>query len=359
MTRPEPVLKSRRRNDVETTVVSVGPVRFGDGSYPIVAGPTAVESDEQMHAIAGAVAAAGGAVLRAGTVLPAGSPYGFQGLGEEALWILEHAGKEAGLPTATGVVEPGAVELVAEHVDILEILPGQMQDFALLAAAGRIGRPVILHRGPSATIDEWLMAAEYILAGGNENVILCERGSRGFDPRTSETVEISAVPVVQRLSHLPVVVDPAPAHDAAEIMAPLALAARAVGADGLIVGVHPTPAAARAGNGNQLDLPAFDRLMERLGIPSLRDEIDRIDRRLLELVAARLCHATEIGVIKARRRMPLRSPDREVELLDEVRSDARSLSLDPEFAVALMELILDHSRAEQRRAVGMPEDGAA
>ncbi len=356
----EPTLKSHRRPDVETTVVTVGAVRFGDGSYPVIAGPTAVESEAQMAAVADAVADAGAAVLRAGTFLGSSSPYGFKGLGEEALWILERAGRRAGLPTATEVVEPGLVEVVAEHADILEIGAAQMQDFALLRAVGEAGKPVILHRGPSATVDEWLMAAEYILAADNDALILCERGSRGFDPRTTDTVEISAVPVVQRLSHLPVIVDPAPESGAATIMPPLALAVRAVGADGLVVGVHPDPRNARIGNGNQLGLADFAALMEGLGIPALRDEIDRLDRELLKIVAARLRHATDIGRIKAQRNIALRSPDREAELLDEVRADAAALSVDPEFAARLMEMILEHSRAEQRRVVAaMEENGAA
>ncbi|HHC08861.1 MAG TPA: 3-deoxy-7-phosphoheptulonate synthase [Actinobacteria bacterium] len=356
----EPILKSRRRPDVDTTVVAVGAVRFGDGSYPVVAGPVAVESEEQLDAVATAVAAAGGAVLRAGTFVGSPSPYGFRGLGKEALYLLEHAGRRAGLPTATEVVEPGVAELVAEHVDLLEIGPAQMQDFALLSAVGAVGKPVILHRGPSATVDEWLFAAEYILAQDNHDVILCERGSRGFDPRTSDTVEISAVPVVQRLTHLPVIVDPAPTSGAADLMGPLALAARAVGADGLIVRVHPDPVNARAGNGDQIDLDGFADLMAGLGIPALRDEIDRLDRELLRIVAERVRHATDIGRIKARRNMALRSPDREAELLEEVRRDAGDVGLDPDFAVELMELILAHSRSEQRRAVGRDAaDGAA
>jgi 3-deoxy-7-phosphoheptulonate synthase len=355
----EPVLKSHRRTGVETTVVAVDAVRFGDGSYPVLAGPVAVEDEDQIVGVAKAVAAAGGSVLRAGTHLAGTSPYGFRGMGEEGLWLLEHAGHESGLPTATEVLEPAQADVVADHVDMLEVGPDNMQNFVLLRAVGAIGKPVLLNRGPSATIDEWLLAAEYVLNEGDEHVVLCERGSRGFDPRTSETVDISAVPVVQQMSHLPVVVDPAPQEGAPELLRPLALAARSAGADGLAVSVHPDPAAAKAGNGSQLDLEGFAALMDGLGIPSLRDEIDRIDRELLKLVARRLQDSVDIARIKAVRRLTMRSPDREAELIREAREDAEALGMDPDYAEELMELILRYSRLAQRRALGEDEGLAA
>lgn len=347
-----PVLKSRRRPGVKTTVVEVGPVRFGDGAYPVVAGPVAVETEEQIIAAAEVVAAAGGAVLRAATHLAAATPYGFQGLGHEGLLLLEHAGRSVGLPIATEIVEPRHAEQVAEHVDLVEVGPQNMQNFSLLRAVGSLDRPVLLHRGPSATIDEWLMAAEYVLAEGNERILLCERGSRGFDPRTTDTVDISAVPVVQRLSHLPVVVDPTPAHGSPDLVRPLAHAVRAAGADGLVLTVHPDPPASRAGNGTQLDPAGFEQVMTSLGIPALRDEIDRIDRQLLELIARRLRRAVEIAHLKVARRLDLRSPAREEELLADARAGAVRLGLDPGFVEELMTLILRSSREAQRRAVG-------
>ncbi len=265
--------------------------------------------------------------------------------------MLEHAGHESGLPTSTEILEPGLVDQVVEHVDMLEIGPDNMQNFVLLRAAGASGVPVILHRGPSATIDEWLMAAEYILAEDNDQVILCERGSRTFDPRTSDTLDISAVPVVQRMSHLPVIIDPAPAAGGADILGPLAKAGRSVGADGLIVAVHPDPSGARAGNGGQLDFDAFSRLMDGLGIPVLRDEIDRIDRELIKLVAMRLQNSVDIARIKATRGLALRSPDREAELIAEARTDAVDAGVDPDYAEELMTLVLHHSRLAQEVAV--------
>jgi 3-deoxy-7-phosphoheptulonate synthase len=348
----EPVLKSHRRPDVETTIVDMHNVRFGDGSYPVLAGPVAVESEEQIVAVAKAAAEAGASALRAGTYRAEASPYGFKGLGEEGLWLLEHAGHESGLPTVTELLEPGLVDLVIDHVDMLEIGPDNMQNFVLLSAAGASGVPIILHRGPSATIDEWLMATEYILAEGNDNVVLCERGSRTFDPRTSDTIDISAVPVVQQLSHLPVIIDPTRAAGGKEILGPLALAGRSVGADGLVVTVHSDPARAQAGNGGQLDLDMFARLMESLGIPALRDEIDRIDRELIKLVGMRLQNSLDIARLKAARGLSMRSPDREAELIAEARQDAAAVGVDPEYVDELMRLVLRHSRAAQNLAIG-------
>jgi 3-deoxy-7-phosphoheptulonate synthase len=351
----EPILKSRRRPDVETTVVAVGDVRFGDGSYPVVAGPVAVESEEQILNSALAAAEAGASVLRAGTFRAEQTPYAFPGLGQEGVWMLEHAGKESGLPVATEVLDPGHVSAVVEHVDLIEVGPDNMQNFALVKAAGASQLPVILHRGPSATVDEWLMSAEYVLAEDNDNVILCERGSRGFDPRTTDTLDISAIPVVQRLSHLPVIIHPAPAKGSAELVKPLALAGRSAGADGLMVSIHPDPLGSKVGNGSQLALPEFGRLMEGLGIPSMRDEIDRIDRALVRLVANRLRSSVEIGKIKSARGLAMRSPMREHELIEEAREDARALGVDPDYVQQLFEVILDNSRAAQQSAVEASE----
>ena len=350
----KPILKSHRRPDIETTVVAVETVKFGDGSYPVLAGPAAVESEDQILAAALAVAEAGGSVLRAGTALAGSSPYEYQGVGPDSVWMLEHAAREAGLPVSTEVLEPNHVALVIDHVDILEIGPDNMQNFVLLREVGGTDRAVIVHRAPAATIDEWLLAAEYVLDAGNEQVVLCERGSRGFDPRTSDTLDISAVPAVQRLSHLPVVVDPT-AGDA-ELIAPLALAARSAGADGLLVPVHPDPANAQAGNGSHLDPTQFAVLMETLGIPSMRDEIDRIDRQLVKLLAARLNSSVEIARIKADRGLEIYSPDREAELIGEARDDAETLGVDPAYAEELMKVVLHHSRAAQRLALGDADD---
>jgi len=355
----KPILKSHRRPGIETTVVSVGTVKFGDGSYPVVAGPIAVESEEQIVEAARIVAENGGSVLRAGTFLAGSSPYAYRGLGGEALWMLEHAGRESRLPVSTEVLEPDSVDIVAEHADIIEVGPDNMQNFVLLRAVGATKRPIIIHRASAATIDEWLLAAEYVLDAGNSDVILCERGSRGFDPRTTDTLDISAIPTVQRMSHLPVIVDPSPTAGHPELIQPLALAARSAGADGLMVPFHPNPPGALAGNGSHLDPERFTALMEALGIPSLRDEIDRIDRQVIRLLGRRLRNSVDIARIKAVRDLALRSPEREAELIAEMREDAESVGMDPDYAQELMEVVLTHSRAAQVEAVGRDKEPSA
>ena len=348
---PDPLLKSHRKPDVQTTIVDVGAVRFGDGSYPVIAGPCSIENEAQMMEAADMAISGGASMLRGGAFKPRSSPYSFQGLGEEGLWLLEHAGKETGLPTVTEVMEPGQVELVAHHADMLQIGARNMQNFPLLTAVGKVDNPVMLKRGPSATIDEWLLAAEYILDSGNENVVLCERGIRTFETRTRNTLDISAVAVVQRLSHLPVIVDPSHATGARDLIIPLALAGRAAGADGLMVEIHPRPHEALSDGPQQLDREGFLELMHDLGVPSLRDDIDRVDRELLRLIAHRLQRSVEIGKVKIEQGLPLRSPEREKELIEEVMGDAAAIGISPEYAGEMFELILRHSRAAQRDAI--------
>ena len=352
----QPTLKSHRRPGIETTVVSVRAVKFGDGSYPVVAGPVAVESEDQILSAARIVAEGGGSILRAGTFLAGSSPYEYRGLGPDALWMLEHAGRETRMPVSTEVLEPDHVELAAAHVDVIEVGPDNMQNFVLLRAVGQTNRPIILHRAPAATIDEWLLAAEYVLDAGNDALILCERGSRGFDPRTSDTLDITAIPTVQRMSHLPVIVDPSSAAGHPELIRPLALAARSAGADGLVVPFHPDPPNALAGNGSHLDPECFRTLMDALGIPSMRDEIDRIDRQVIRLLSKRLRNSVDIGRLKAQRDLAMRSPEREAELIAEMRQEAEEGSMDPDYAQELIEVVLRHSRAAQRRALGREED---
>jgi 3-deoxy-7-phosphoheptulonate synthase len=222
------------------TLVTVG----GTTASPVImAGPCAVENREQLLETARAVKEAGAQVLRGGAFKPRTSPYQFQGLGVEGLHLLEDARKETGLPIITEVMEPEMVEVVAQHADVLQIGTRNMQNFPLLNAAGRNSRkrPVMLKRGLSATIDEWLLAAEYIVAAGNPNVILCERGIRSYDPQTRNVLDLSCVPLLQELTHLPVVVDPSHATGRRELVPTMSRASIAAGAAGLIIEVHPDP----------------------------------------------------------------------------------------------------------------------
>ncbi len=347
-------LRTHRSERSEPTVVAVGDVRFGDGSYPVIAGPCAVENETQTMRAAQIVADAGASMLRGGAFKPRTSPYSFQGLGEEGLRILQRAGRHVGLPTVTEVMEPGDVDLVARHVDMVQIGSRNMQNFPLLRAVGSSGTPVLLKRGLAATVDEWLLAAEYIIDAGNDQIVLCERGIRTFEPSTRNTLDVGAVAVAKQLSHLPVIVDPSHAAGRRDLIAPLALAGRAVGADGMMVEVHPDPDNALSDGPQQLDEAGFRHLMDTLAIGSRRGDIDRIDQEIVRLIARRLAHSVAVGRAKSERGLALHSPDREAEILDAVATAAAEHGLDPGLARSLYEVLLTESRARQRRAAMAP-----
>lgn len=240
-------LVSRQHHPQRSTVWVGGPghrVPIGPESFTFIAGPCAVETPEQTLAAARMAISAGATLVRGGAFKPRTSPYAFQGLGEEGLRILDSVREATGVPYVTEVVDARDVETVAEHADMLQIGTRNMANFGLLQAAGDAGKPVLLKRGMTATIEEWLMAAEYIAQRGNLDVVLCERGIRTFEPTTRNTLDISAVPIVQAASHLPVIIDPSHAAGRKDLVVPLSRAAIAVGADGIIVDVHPDPESA-------------------------------------------------------------------------------------------------------------------
>ena len=226
----------------ERTQVRVGPVTFGDaGPPPVIAGPCSVENEAQIIEAAQAAKAAGATMLRGGAFKPRTSPYSFQGLGLAGLRMLAEARAATGLPVVTEVMEPGMVDIVAEVADMVQIGARNMQNFALLVKAGQSGKPILLKRGPSSTIEEWLLAAEYIVATGNPNVVLCERGIRSFDPLMRNVLDVAAIPLAHSLTHLPVIADPSHGTGNRALVAPMALASIAAGADGLIIEMHPHP----------------------------------------------------------------------------------------------------------------------
>jgi 3-deoxy-7-phosphoheptulonate synthase len=242
------------------TVVKVGETSIGGGTLTIMAGPCSVEGRDQILRTADAVAAAGATILRGGAFKPRTSPYSFQGLGMDGVRFLVEARERTGLPIVTEVMEPSQVEVVALHADILQVGARNMQNYSLLMAVGRTERPVLLKRGLSATIEEWLMSAEYIVSSGNPNVILCERGIRTFETYTRNTLELAAVPLLHRLTHLPVIVDPSHATGKRWLVPPMALAAVAGGADGIMVEVHPAPDDALSDGEQSLTLEQFSDL---------------------------------------------------------------------------------------------------
>ena len=253
-----------REFDPANSVIDVDGVKIGGNEIVVMAGPCAVESAEQLHETAKVVSACGAKILRGGAFKPRTSPYDFQGLGEEGLKLLRQTADEFGMKVVTEIVESGDIELVESYADILQVGARNMQNFQMLKALGKCKKPVMLKRGLSATIAEWLNAAEYILSGGNEKVIFCERGIRTYETYTRNTLDLSAVAAIKNLSHLPIIVDPSHGTGRRSMVAPMAKAAIAAGADGLMIEVHPHPEVALS-DGNQSLTPAdFQALMNDL-----------------------------------------------------------------------------------------------
>lgn len=358
----------------EGTVVEVGDVPFGGHELVVIAGPCAVETEAQVHAAAQAVAAAGARVLRGGAFKPRTSPYAFQGLGVEGLHLLAEAGRAAGLPVVTEVLTAEDVPVVAEHADALQVGARNVQNYALLKALGRAGRPVVLKRGMSTTIEELLLAAEYVLAHGNPDVILCERGIRSFDPSTRNTLDLAAVPVLAALTHLPVVIDPSHGTGRRDLVAPLAKAAVAAGADGVIIEVHPDPDTAWSDGPQSLDPIMFADLMRELSgyaalagrtlaaprrrdarpsawttpVAAYRDQIDAVDDQLLALLEHRAELGRRLGRIKIAAGQPVRVPEREQDVLERVAAASSGPGgLGPDAVVRVFRAIVSETRAVQ------------
>lgn len=259
----EPYKKANRKFHPEDTIVDVNGVKVGGGNFAVMAGPCSVESEEQIIEVAKDVQSSGAAMLRGGAFKPRTSPYSFQGMGVQGLKLLLEAKAETGLPIVTELMSPKYCELFEEKVDLVQIGARNMQNFDLLKEVGKMSKPVLLKRGLSSTYEEWIMSAEYIMSEGNQNVILCERGIRTFENYTRNTLDVSAIPAIKRMSHLPIVVDPSHAGGYSWLVEPLALAAIAAGADGLIIEVHNNPAKALCDGQQSLTPIQFDELMEK------------------------------------------------------------------------------------------------
>ncbi len=265
----EPFKKASRKFHPQSTVVTVGDAKIGaPNTFTVMAGPCSVENKEQILTVAKSVKESGAKILRGGAYKPRTSPYSFQGLELEGLELLKEAKKETGLPIVTEIISPALVETFERDVDLIQVGARNMQNFDLLKELGKCTKPILLKRGLSSTIEEWLMSAEYIMAGGNTNIILCERGIRTFETYTRNTLDLSAIPAVKKLSHLPVVVDPSHSAGMSWMVEPLSLAAMAVGADGIIVEVHNDPKAALCDGAQSLDLEQYKGLMTKLSAMS-------------------------------------------------------------------------------------------
>ena len=260
----EPYKKANRKFHPENTQIKISEnVTIGDGSLHIMAGPCSVESEEQIVGIAKSVQKSGATLLRGGAFKPRTSPYAFQGLKSEGLDLLKTARKETGLPIVTEIMRVSHIDMF-ENVDIIQVGARNMQNFELLKELGKTNKPILLKRGLSATIEEWLMSAEYIMAGGNDKVMLCERGIRTYETFTRNTLDVSAIPVIKKLSHLPVIVDPSHAAGKSWLVEPLAMAAVAAGADGLIIEVHNDPPHALSDGAQSLTPKQFDDVAKKL-----------------------------------------------------------------------------------------------
>ena len=260
----EPFKKANRKFHPEDTVVTVGDAKIGGGNFSVIAGPCSVESEEQIVAVAEDVQRSGAALMRGGAFKPRTSPYSFQGMGTEGLDLLLKAKAATGMPIVTEIMSPKYCQLFEDKVDVIQVGARNMQNFDLLKEVGKLSKPVLLKRGLSNSYEEWIMSAEYIMSEGNENVILCERGIRTFETYTRNTLDVSAIPAVKKMSHLPVIVDPSHSAGMYWMVEPLALAAVAAGADGLIIEVHNDPANAKCDGQQSLTPERFDNLMGKV-----------------------------------------------------------------------------------------------
>jgi len=339
------------------STIEVNGVTIGGKEIILMGGPCAVESSLQMSQSAETVKQAGGKILRGGVFKPRTSPYSFQGLGLEGLNYLVQAAKEQNLLCVTEVIDAPSLELVVNKVDILQIGARNMQNFELLKLAGKINKPIILKRGLSATIEEWLLAAEYILAAGNPQVILCERGIRTFEPSTRNTLDLSAVGVAKELSHLPVIVDPSHAAGRRDLISSLSKAAIAAGADGLLIETHPNPAEAVSDGPQSLTPEQFVQLAGELGavaksvrrvftcdwkgdtLEALRTQIDSVDQSIIELLADRMQIVQKIGDQKRLDRV--KDTTREKEVMLRLVQLATEQQLSPEIVKKIYPLIFE------------------
>ena len=260
----EPFKKANKKFHPVDSVIEIGDVKIGGGNFAVIAGPCSVETKEQMEETAAAVKAAGAKLMRGGAYKPRTSPYAFQGLEKKGLELLQAARAHTGLPIVSEIVSPKHIEMFEMCVDVIQIGARNMQNFDLLKEVGKTNKPILLKRGLSSTIEEWLMSAEFIMSRGNNNVILCERGIRTFEKYTRNTLDLSAVVAVKQLSHLPVVVDPSHATGRSDMVEPMALAAVAAGADGLLIEVHNNPAKALCDGPQSLTPEVFSGLMTKV-----------------------------------------------------------------------------------------------
>lgn len=369
--RQRPHALTERAAHPEGSTVQLGPLSIGANEFMLIAGPCAVENETQLARAAHMAAGAGARMLRGGAYKPRTSPYAFQGLGEAGLRMLQAQGRALGMPVVTEVMSVEAIGLVSRYADMLQVGARNMQNYDLLKALGECGKPIMLKRGLSATLSEWLCAAEYILNAGNDQVVLCERGIRTFETSTRNTLDLNSVALAKRMTHLPVIVDPSHGTGRRELVSPMAAAAVAVGADGVVVEVHPEPAKALSDGAQSLDQAALDELVQALSasvptqgrsltpiaptissddwMQASRRRIDHLDAVLVRLLSERVKTGLALGEKKRARGLALQNPQRESRVLEEMIAPENA-ALDRQALQRIFRQIMDETLLAEQRA---------
>ncbi len=357
------VMRYSREFKPTNTVVQVKDVKIGGKYFAIVAGPCAIESQHQYTQTAKMVKEAGANIIRGSAFKPRSSPYSFQGLGHEGLKIIKDLGEDLKIPTITEVMDPRDIKITANHVDILQIGARNMQNFDLLKEASKANIPIVLKRGLSATIDEWLNAAEYLMVEGNENIILCERGIRTFSTQTRNTLDLSVIPLLKMRTHLPIIVDPSHATGNRDLIAPVSKAAIASNADGIMVEVHNHPDQALCDGAQSLPPEMFADLIEQIkpllevekkvvtgttmNLAEVRRRINYVDEDIIDLISNRLNLVPSILQFKKENSLPVYQPDREKQLTAKYLRLANENDVNPELIQKIFNLIISEMRLLQ------------
>lgn len=347
------------------TIITVKNVKIGGKFFAIAAGPCAVENRDQYFETAIAVKKSGANLIRGSAYKPRTSPYSFQGLGQEALTIIRDLGEELKIPTITEVMDPRDVKTTSQHADILQVGARNMQNFELLKELAKINNPIILKRGMSATIEEWLNSAEYLMTEGNENIILCERGIRTFETITRNTLDLSIIPLIKMRTHLPIIVDPSHATGNRELITPACKAAIASNSDGLIIEVHQNPEVAMSDGPQSLDIAQFSELINQikpileverkiitgttLNLSEIRHQISCVDEDIIDLLATRMSLVPSLIEFKRENQIPIYQPEREKEILTKYANLAQKYTLNPALVQKIFDLIITEMRELQKK----------
>lgn len=349
------------------TVVSVKDIKIGLDNFVMIAGPCAIESEEQYYETSKAVIESGASIIRGSVFKPRTSPYDFQGLEHSGLKLLSNVREDFNIPVETEVVDPRDVKTVANHVDILRVGTRNMQNFSLLKELSKIDIPIILKRGMSATINEWLFAAEYLMVNGNDDVILCERGIRTYIKETRNTLDLSAIPILKKKTHLPIIIDPSHATGNRNLIIPMSKAAIAVGADGLIVEVHYDPPNALCDGHQSLTPEMFSNLMKFLkpylhlegrsfskkgiSLMNIREEISELDSYIIDILGERFKLIPELIAYKQQNNIPVFQPEREKQMHKKYWNLALKNKVNPELIQSIYENIIHESRELQTQGI--------